>query len=232
MTQKFGLSRRGFLRTTGVLSATGAASGPVSAQQNNSSGGSQSGSGNQTGGGGGGSGKPDYGGWLDGVSNYNGNTVDKRGSKEVTIEVGTEGNGGNYAFTPPAVWVDPGTKVIWKWTGKGGNHNVHAMEGADFSSNLASSEGHTYTQTIEKGGMVKYQCDPHAPMGMKGALAVGNNVPTVSAGGGGPVDPKHMGVPIQAHYVGLATILMIIVSTIFTFFLLKYGESPHTKGGN
>ena len=217
------MNRRDFLRTAGGATAAttvaAASSGSVAAQEG--------------GGGGGGGGQPDYGGWLDGVSNYNGNTVDKRGSKEVTIKVGAEGNGGAFAFAPPAVWVDPGTKVIWEWTGKGGGHNVHAMEGADFSSQTSSSEGHTYSQTIESGGMVKYQCDPHASLGMKGAVAVGNSVPTVSSGGGGgPVDPKHMGVPIQAHYVGLATILMIVVSTIFTFFLLKYGESPHTKGGN
>jgi hypothetical protein len=41
-----------------------------------------------------------------------------------------------------------------------------------------------------------------------------------------------MGVPIQAHFVGIATILAIIVSLVFTFFMLKYGESPHASGGN
>jgi hypothetical protein len=41
-----------------------------------------------------------------------------------------------------------------------------------------------------------------------------------------------MGVPFQAHFVGLATLLMMVVSLIYTFFLLKYGESPHTSGSN
>jgi hypothetical protein len=68
---------------------------------------------------------------------------------------------------------------------------------------------------------------------MIGALAIGSDVPTAAAGGGAAeeVDPEHMGVPIQAHWVGIATILMIISSLMFTFFLLKYGESAHTKGG-
>jgi hypothetical protein len=62
---------------------------------------------------------------------------------------------------------------------------------------------------------------------------------TVQEGGGGgggggqaEADPEHMGVPFQAHFVGLATLLMIAVSLVYTFFLLKYGESPHASGGN
>jgi hypothetical protein len=68
---------------------------------------------------------------------------------------------------------------------------------------------------------------------MKGAVVVGSDYP--GAGGGGastPIDPEHMGVPFQAHFVGLATILALCVSLVFTFYLLKYGESAHTKGGN
>jgi hypothetical protein len=41
-----------------------------------------------------------------------------------------------------------------------------------------------------------------------------------------------MGVPFLAHYVGIATVLMMIVSLIYTFFFLKYGESANTSGGN
>jgi hypothetical protein len=71
---------------------------------------------------------------------------------------------------------------------------------------------------------------------MKGSIAVGDDIPTVSTGGaaaGCSEDNLHAcGVPIQAHFVGIATILMVVVSAVFTFFLLKYGESPHAKGGN
>jgi hypothetical protein len=41
-----------------------------------------------------------------------------------------------------------------------------------------------------------------------------------------------MGVPFQAHFVGIATILAVTLSLVFTFSLLKYGESANTKGGN
>ncbi|MFB6173819.1 MAG: halocyanin, partial [Halobacteriales archaeon] len=47
--------------------------------------------------------------------------------------------------------------------------------------------------------------------------------------GGGEVNPEEMGVPFQAHYVGIAAILGILLSLIFTFFVLKYGESPNTS---
>ena len=67
---------------------------------------------------------------------------------------------------------------------------------------------------------------------MLGGIAVGNNVPTVSTGGGGgPKELEELGVPIQAHWVGAATILSVIVSIIFTLYVLKYGESPNTARG-
>jgi hypothetical protein len=67
---------------------------------------------------------------------------------------------------------------------------------------------------------------------MVGTVVVNKSGQAPSSGGGGELDPEHMGVPIQAHFVGIATILAILVSLMFTFFLLKYGESPHASGGN
>ncbi len=63
---------------------------------------------------------------------------------------------------------------------------------------------------------------------MLGAVAVGDDVATVSTGGGGRKELHELGVPIQAHWVGSATILGILVTVIYTFFILKYGESPNT----
>jgi hypothetical protein len=40
-----------------------------------------------------------------------------------------------------------------------------------------------------------------------------------------------LGVPIQAHWVGAATILGIVMTVVFSFYVLKYGESPHTGTG-
>jgi hypothetical protein len=70
---------------------------------------------------------------------------------------------------------------------------------------------------------------------MKGAVVVGTDYPTAGGGDGGEVetlDPAEAGVPIQPHWVGIGSGLAIVVTTIFTFYLLKYGESAHTKGGN
>ncbi|WP_435146943.1 halocyanin domain-containing protein [Halobaculum sp. P14] len=115
---------------------------------------------------------PDYGGWFDNVSNFDG-TVDKTGQKTVTITVGAAGNGGNFAFAPAAVRVDPGTKIVWKWTGKGSPHNVVDEAGA-FESDLLSEAGATFSYTVESEGIIKYACVPHKAMGMKGAVVVGN----------------------------------------------------------
>jgi halocyanin-like protein len=110
--------------------------------------------------------------WFEGVSNYDG-VVDATGTSEVTIEVGAEGNDGAFAFGPAAVRVDPGTTVVWEWTGDGGSHNV-AAESGDFESKMASEAGHTFEQTFDEEGIHKYACTPHKPMGMKGAVVVGD----------------------------------------------------------
>ena len=55
---------------------------------------------------------------------------------------------------------------------------------------------------------------------------------TAGGGGGGEVDPHELGVPFQAHFVGIATLLAIFVSLVFSFYVLKYGESPHSSSPN
>jgi len=205
------MNRRQFLRTAGgATAATGAvaASSTATAQSQ----------------------KPDFGGWLGGID---GGYTDARGQSEVTVEVGASGNGGNVAFSPAGLWVDPETTVIFEWTGEGGSHNVVAQEGpaALDSGSKVDEDGYTYEYTFTEGGITNYVCQPHKSLGMVGAVAVGDDVPTVATGGGGEADPEHMGVAIQAHYVGIATILAILVSVMFTFFQLKYGESPNASGG-
>lgn len=124
--------------------------------------------------------EPDYGGWFENVDNYDG-TIDKTGQKRVTITVGAEGNGGSFAFNPAAVRVDPGTTIVWEWTGKGGVHNVVDEAGA-FESEMVGEAGHTFEYSVESNGIIKYACQPHKTMGMKGAIVVGN---PAGAGGGG-----------------------------------------------
>ena len=115
--------------------------------------------------------EPIYGGWFDGVSNYDG-TVDLRGYDAVTIEVGAKGDMGYFKFDPAAIAVSPGTTVTWRWTGKGGSHDVRAESGAFRSGDLVDDAGHEFTHTFDSPGVFKYYCTPHRSMGMRGAVFV------------------------------------------------------------
>ncbi len=177
---------------------------------------------------GGGGQKPDFGGWLDGAKG--GTYKDLRGSSEVTIEVG---GANGLAFLPTGVWIDTGTTVTFEWVS--GGHNV-LFESQPSDASVSGhepleSEGFSFSITFDTGGIYKYYCDPHRAMGMVGGIAVGSGVPTVATGGGGPKELHELGVPIQAHWVGAATILGMIVTLVFSFYVLKYGESPHTGTG-
>jgi halocyanin-like protein len=158
-----GPTRRGLLRglagSAGVLGATGAASGAPAE-----------------------GGEVDYQGWFGDVSNFEG-TVDRRGESSVTVRVGVEGNTSFFAFGPPAIRVDPGTEVVWEWTGRGGAHNVVDLEGS-FESELSSEEGFSYSRTFDTEGIWRYYCGPHRSFGMKGAVVVGDAM-SVGGGGGG-----------------------------------------------
>ena len=116
------------------------------------------------------SGTASFDGWFDDVDNYDG-VVDETGSDSVTVEVGTEANGGYYGFGPAAIRVSAGTTVTWEWTGQGSSHNVAAEDGS-FESELVAEEGHTFEHTFESAGTTKYVCVPHEALGMKGVVVV------------------------------------------------------------
>jgi halocyanin-like protein len=154
------VSRRGFLRTAaGTAAVTAGATGTALAQET------------------------PYDGYLGDADNFDGTTADMTGQDEVTISVGAEGNGGAFAYDPPAVQVDPGTTVIWEWTGEGGQHNVVDEDGA-FESELVGDEGHTFEYTFEEERVFRYFCTPHRGLGMKGVVAVGDTAQQGSGGGG------------------------------------------------
>ncbi|AEN07210.1 blue (type 1) copper domain protein [halophilic archaeon DL31] len=207
------MKRRDFLRATGgsgaaVALGSGAAAGQ---QETGTATGTSSGTGTSAGtgtgtdtGGGGGSGP----------------------TKEVSV-----GPGGSLVFDPETLEVTPGTTVTWVW--ESDNHNVapeSTPEGANWSGsdgapNTTYNTGHEYSHTFETLGTYEYVCTPHASAGMVGSIEV---VETLSSGGGGEKELHDLGVPIQAHWVGVATILMLFVTFVFTFYTLKYGESPNT----
>ncbi|QZX99278.1 halocyanin domain-containing protein [Halobaculum rubrum] len=171
------LDRRTVLRATG-LAAVGGLTGLAGCSGGGSGGGSGDGmeteeptpTPTESGGDSGGSGSASFDGWFDNVDNYDG-VVDETGSDAVTVEVGTEANGGYYGFGPAAVRVSAGTTVTWEWTGQGASHNVVAEDGS-FESELVAEEGHTFTHTFESAGTSKYVCVPHETLGMKGVVVV------------------------------------------------------------
>ncbi|MFB6222722.1 MAG: halocyanin domain-containing protein [Haloarcula sp.] len=126
----------------------------------------------------------DYGGWFADTSNFDG-TDDKRGESSVSISVGSEGNGGSFGFSPPAIHVDPGTTVTWEWTGNGGAHNVVAEDGSFNSGEPVSAADATFEQTLDGEGIHKYFCKPHRSLGMRGAVVVGDPAAGGDGGSGG-----------------------------------------------
>jgi len=213
------MKRREFVRTAGGASASGAAgsgaTGTAAAQEQ----------------------QPD---WPSGVTSGNlGSYQDARGQSEVTVQVGAGDSG--LAFDATQLWVDPGTTITFEWTGNGGAHNVQTVEGGGPASldsgDPVGEEGYTYEYEVteEDAGITHYHCVPHTAVGMHAGLAVGGDVPTVEAGGGGsngwPENIAHVGVPLHAHWIGIAAVLGISLTFVFTFYMLKYGESAHTGHG-
>jgi halocyanin-like protein len=153
----------------------------------------------------------DFGGWFDNVSNFDG-VVDRTGQSEVTVTVGAAGNGGNLAFGPAAIRVDPGTTVTWEWNGKGGAHNVIAEEGTFDSGSAVSEAGTTFEYTFESEGQFLYYCDPHEIVGMKGAVVVGGSGGDGGGGGGseqvyGPAAGDKPTLPMLGAAAGLLAML-------------------------
>ena len=99
--------------------------------------------------------------------------VDRRGKSEVTIGVGASGNGGSFAFSPAAVRVSPGTRVVWRWVDAPGSYNVAALDGA-FESVFVSDPGHEFARTFGTERVVKYGCGAYADIGMRGVVVVGD----------------------------------------------------------
>jgi len=149
------LDRRTFVATTGTALATALAG------CSGGSGGSGSGGSDTL------AEEPNYDGWFENVDNYDA-TLDRTGQDSVTVTVGA---GDGLQFDPPAIAVSSGTTVTWEWSGQGGQHNVVAKDGA-FESELVSEQGRTFEYTFEETGVHRYKCNPHASVGMKGAVVV------------------------------------------------------------
>ena len=112
--------------------------------------------------------EPTYDGWFDGVDNFEG-TVDMRGREVVRIGVDTDDSGAP-VFSPPAVHVDPGTRVLWEWSGD----TAHAVTAADGSYAAPEQSSGMWGLEFDGTGISKYACSLHGDGGMRGAVVVGN----------------------------------------------------------
>nr|WP_233340949.1 halocyanin domain-containing protein [Haloprofundus sp. MHR1] len=111
-----------------------------------------------------------YDGWLADTDNYDG-VVDRRGESEVLVEVGAQGNGGQYAFDPPAIHVDPGTTVVWEWVGDL-RYDVADPE-LGFESEQVAGSGHRFAVEFDGHGLSTYECTEYGEQGMRGVVVVG-----------------------------------------------------------
>lgn len=114
------------------------------------------------------------------ADNYEGTLLDWTGRDSVTVEVGTEGNQGYFAYDPPGIVVSAGTEVTFSWTGEGGAHNVaaepeHQLGESDYEFESGEPEEGSdvrYRVTVDEPGIALYHCHPHLSLGMKGGIAV------------------------------------------------------------
>jgi len=122
--------------------------------------------------------RPDFDGYIDRVD---GGYEDYRGVSEVNVITNAEGNGGNLAFSPAGIWIDPSTTVTWEATGDGGHVGVTSVDGeADFELALTNETGDTvsFEFTEEHTGITKY--NGLDGFDYRGAIAVGDSVPTTT----------------------------------------------------
>ncbi|MGM0592020.1 MAG: plastocyanin/azurin family copper-binding protein [Halobacteriota archaeon] len=154
------------------------------------------------------------------------------GGGTATVAVGP---GNALVFTPGTdepLRIAPGTTVNFVW--ESDNHNIvveSQPEGANWEGTPgAPSEtydtGYEYSYTFETLGTYEYYCEPHLSAGMVGTIEVLEDPEAAAANE--PKELEELGVPIQAHWVGSTTVLGIVVSIVYTFYILKYGESPNT----
>lgn len=195
------VSRRGFMTAAAGSAAVAATAGSAAAQKT----------------------VPEFSSFVQKANLYKEGTVtDARGKKEVTVKVGA---GKGLAFDPPTLWVSPGTTVTWEWTGQGGAHNVVNESGpaALDSGSPVSEEGHTYSFEFTEehaGKITDYKCEPHVGQGMRGAVAVGDGVPTVKIT---PEAGPAITIPDQALSLTLATFIGMGATLGLGYFFMKYG---------
>lgn len=143
----------------------------------------------------------------------------------------------DFTFEPETLEIEPGTTVRFVWETSTHNIVVESQpDEADWPGHEDIEDaGFEYEFTFEVEGTYEYFCRPHLSQGMEGTIVVGET----DDGAEGPlpaaereIDPHEIGVPIQKHFIGFGTFFGITLTLVFTFYVLKYGESAHTGSPN
>lgn len=114
--------------------------------------------------------EPDYDGWFDRTDNFEG-TLDRRGTDEIRIEILTDETAQEYAFSPPAVHVDPGTRVIWEWED---GESSHRIEAADESYESPTQSSGAWGLEFDGVGISRYESSEYGEQGVRGVIVVGD----------------------------------------------------------
>ncbi|WP_256297431.1 plastocyanin/azurin family copper-binding protein [Haloarchaeobius salinus] len=90
------------------------------------------------------------------------------------IEVGPDGDFRFEPGTDEAVYVTPGTEVLFYWASD--SHNIvveSAPDGAEWEGHEpVENEGFEYRHTFETLGEYRFHCEPHHSLGMRGEIVV------------------------------------------------------------
>jgi uncharacterized cupredoxin-like copper-binding protein len=168
------------------------------------------------------------------------------GPTEITVEVHLgPGDSNPYNIHPSEIAVPAGATVTFHVVNLQDVEHNFALQSQDFEYNesdirqkpdgsgeeLATpllQAGEEYNLTVTLGedysGSIRYICSVpgHAGSGMEGTLSVG-----ATGGGGEEQSIDDYGVHYLAYWVGIVSFVIIFVVLFATFFLLRYGESPH-----
>jgi halocyanin-like protein len=177
-------------------------------------------------GGGGAEGVPaEYGDWFSDVDNFDGTTEDMTGQESVEVEVGAQGNGGTFAYAPPAVRVSPGTTVTFNWTSN--THNVLVEDQPDGGGweghEPIENTGFTYEHTFEMPGVYTYYCEPHLSLGMKGAVVVG---PAPGGGAGGEAEASAGAIRLLQVTQGILSVVFLAILGVVAYVAINRQRYP------
>ena len=157
--------------------------------------------------------------------------------EEVVVELGDfyyqVADTGQNLYDEP-LEIEPGTRVHFIWITDNHDITIDAQPDESEWEGVVPTEdtGFEHEWTFDVEGTYEFHCSPHIGLNMIGTIIVEEGITEVPdeplPPGQQPIDPDEIGVPLQKHFIGIATFFAIFVTLVFTFYVLKYGETPHS----